>query len=298
MADLYLSLVVMTVLSAAMFAMVQRASRRLSPSALNASAVLVVVLMVAYILLVWDRWWLSRLFPYANLIVVGNWFPLWSAALAALIWRRTAHQPWRRACDVGALAVVALFSLVAPFLGRPPECGAEWMEGRYCLQTTPVTCTPASAATLLRHYGIDATEQEMAELCLTRRGTTWQGLYHGLKRKTAGTAWDVEVSRIDLASLQALSSQSAEPLLLRVGLSAGAEVGPEFERELGWRPGTGHSVVFLRFLAHNMVEVADPTPGIGREQWTVEEFKTLWDGQVVRLVPVGQASSLSRIAQR
>jgi len=125
----------------------------------------------------------------------------------------------------------------------------------------------------------------MAELCLTRRGTTWQGLYHGLKRKTAGTRWDVEVTQLDFASLRSLAEQSGSPMLLRVGLASNAQVSPEFERELGWRPGTGHSVVLLRFLSNEMVEVADPTPGIGREQWTVDEFQTLWDGQIVRLVP-------------
>ncbi len=285
MADLYLSLLVMTVFSLAMFAAVRRATRGFSPQGVNRTAVAVVGLIVGYILLVWDRWWLARVFPYSSLIVVGNWFPLWAATLAALVWHRTTGHPWRRAVDVLALAAVAVFSLVAPFLGAAPECGADWQEGRFCLQTTPVTCTPASAATLLRFHGIDASEQEMAELCLTRRGTTWQGLYHGLKRKTAGTRWDVEVTQPDFASLRSLAEQSGSPMLLRVGLASNAQVSPEFERELGWRPGTGHSVVLLRFLSNEMVEVADPTPGIGREQWTVDEFQTLWDGQIVRLVP-------------
>src|SRR5260221_7046371 len=44
--------------------------------------------------------------------------------------------------------------------------------------------------TTLFRSGISATEQEMADLCITRRGTYWQGLYRGLKLKTAGTLWE------------------------------------------------------------------------------------------------------------
>ena len=97
----------------------------------------------------------------------------------------------RAAAASPALGCGRLLAATWPLLGRTPACSERWDELGTCLQTTDYTCSPACAATLLKKYGIAATEQEMAELCLTRRGTSWQGLYRGLKLKTAGTDWDV-----------------------------------------------------------------------------------------------------------
>lgn len=280
MSDLYLAMLLMTVLAGITFAAVRQLVRPWSQRTTNVLALAVVALMIAYVAVVWDKWWLAQVLPFSSLIVLGNWFPLWAAVLAALVCQQTQRR-WRCGLHLAFLATVSGFSVVAPLIGDPPACGRSWESGGICIQTTHATCSPACAATLLGFCGIEAEEQEMAELCLTRKGTTWQGLYHGLKRKTAGTAWDVEVVRYDLDQLRSLSG---EPVILRVGLARDARVSPDYEREFGWRPGTGHSVVFLGFLPNGQVEVADPTPGIGRERWTVEDLKTLWDGQTVRLL--------------
>ena len=85
-----------------------------------------------------------------------------------------------------ALSSVGILALFAPVLGAVPECGERW-DGSLCLQTSPRTCTPACAATLLSLHGIDTTERDMAQLCLTRQGrswyggTSWQGLYRGIE---------------------------------------------------------------------------------------------------------------------
>jgi Peptidase C39 family len=88
----------------------------------------------------------------------------------------------RRIVLVLALEAVAWFAVVRPIWGIPPRCRDRW-EGDFCVQTTEATCTAACAATLLRVHGIEVTEQEMADLCLTRRGTRWQGLYPVVSRK-------------------------------------------------------------------------------------------------------------------
>ena len=80
----------------------------------------------------------------------------------------------------------------------------------------------------------------MAELCLTRHGTSWQGLYRGLKLKTAGTDWDVQVCQV---SADDLERQHGGPMILSVGLAANARVSSDFTREFGWVPGVNHSVV-------------------------------------------------------
>lgn len=53
--------------------------------------------------------------------------------------------------------------LIKPFIG-PIDSGAlrdEW-DGKICLQSTPSTCGAASTATILRHFGISASEAELA----------------------------------------------------------------------------------------------------------------------------------------
>jgi hypothetical protein len=81
----------------------------------------------------------------------------------------TIAKAWfRRSYTAALLAGVAGLAAVIPLLGNVPKCGEHWDRLGTCLQTTRYTCSPAAAATLLRKYDIDATEQEMAELCLTR----------------------------------------------------------------------------------------------------------------------------------
>src|SRR5205823_988864 len=59
----------------------------------------------------------------------------------------------------------------------------EW-DGECCMQTSEYSCGAAAAATLLKLNGIDAHEAEMMKPCLTSfRGTSFWGLYHGLREK-------------------------------------------------------------------------------------------------------------------
>lgn len=121
----------------------------------------------------------------------------------------------------------------------------------------------------------------MADLCLTRTGTTWQGLYRGLKLKTEATDWDVSVVRGDVGDLVAASSS---PMILSVGLEWGREVDGAYEREFGWAPGLRHSVLMLSADGADRVEIADPNPDIGREIWTVDELSLLYRGPALQLV--------------
>lgn len=49
---------------------------------------------------------------------------------------------------------------------------ADNWDGAVCLQTTLCSCGPACAATILRHYGVAATEAEIARECFTYKGGT------------------------------------------------------------------------------------------------------------------------------
>ena len=170
---------------------------------------------------------------------------------------------------------------VYPLLGATPVCGDHWDKLGTCLQTTRHTCSAACAAMLLKKHGIDASEQEMANLCLTRRGTSWQGLYRGLKLKTAGTHWDVEVCQ---GPVDVVARNCGGPMILSVGLAAGAPENAEFTREFGWVPGVNHSVVLEGVRSGGVVVIADPSQEMTREHWDRETLTTLWRGTALRLV--------------
>lgn len=282
MADLYLGIVIVLVASLLGFLAAWKLSRSWDRGWSDGLALLTVCFLFLYIRFVWYQPQLVRYLPVASLVIVGNWFPILAAVLAGVGFQRLSGGWFRRGTFVAGLMAASVTTLVWPILGEAPRCGDRWSREGICLQTNPSTCTPACAATLLRQHGIDANEQEMAELCLTRQGTTWQGLYHGLKRKAAGTGWDVEVIQCEAEQLGQLAQH---PLILNVGLpSTFTEEDPTISVEWGWKPGVGHSVVLLKSARHGRIVIADPTPGIECEEWTPAETKLLFRGTAMRLV--------------
>lgn len=281
MADLYIGLAVLGGLTVALFLGSLWCSYRSSQLLSDLLAILVVATMFFYIRHLWYDVRLTRILPFSNLIVIGNWLPPLAGLLAGFSWRRIYGRIYRKTFCTSALALAAGYAAVLPILGQAPKCGDEWNYEGVCVQTTMHTCTAASAATLLRLHGIAASEAEMAELCLTREGTTWMGLYRGLKHKTSGTRWDVEVIE---CSPEQLTMSLGEPLILSVGLSTeiAARDEPRYA-EWGWRPGKGHSVVLLR-ERQGRFKIADSMPGYGIETWSKKDLEELFQGTAVRLV--------------
>lgn len=284
MQDLYLALVIMGVISFICCVLTLRLTRNLSTARCDALALLTVGLLAAHIFWMRDAVWWTQWFPYSSLVVLSNWVAPGASILSALAWRRLEGTTGRirRVTAFSLLTLVAGYATVSPLMGHTAEQMSQtghWEQG-VCLQSTNFTCSPAAAATLLNHYGIATSEKEMAGLCLTREGTTWQGLYRGLKLKTEHTPYDVEV--FDRKTLSDLERLSAEPLLLCVELKRAAVANPYYTRELGWIPGQPHSVVLFGFKNPQLLDVGDPTHG--RERWSTEDMQTLWHGQGLRLV--------------
>lgn len=277
MTELLYSLMAVILVATSLFAGTVRISCRLQESTLRLIAILTVLAGTVWFVSLRDQVALSRLIPHPSLIVLGNWFPYFVAILAALAWNSSECRSRRRLL-VGFLSLSCGVSLSWPLLGQTPECGHNWDQD-VCLQTTPYSCSAASAATLLKAYGIPATEAEMAGLCLTRRGTHWMGLYRGLSLKTEGTLWTVEVAR---ATSEELKSHPG-PVILAVRLPEGSNVDPVLEESCGWIPGQGHSVVFMGFLGKKALLIGDP--GVGRELWRTSDLDLLWTGLMLRLVP-------------
>lgn len=278
MSDLFIGIVIVVIVSSAAYAATRLAGERLSRRANRIIAVVSICGFCFYLFFLWRSAWLISLLPFSNLVIIGNWFPIAAAVLAAHVCQRL--RGLRRAAWLLVLGGFSAFAVVHPLLGDPPNCGDQWTDDGICLQSTEDTCAPACAATLLRQYGIDATEREMAELCLTREGTSWLGLYRGLKLKTRGTPWKVEVVRCHIEQLVRTDSQ---PMILMVGIDHAAGDNADLRDEDGWIPGVGHAVVLRRFNDRGRVEVLDPSPAIGRDEWTTNELRQLWRGSALRL---------------
>lgn len=284
MFDLYLGLFISLAISTVLFFLAYRWGKSASVRMGNLLTTALVLLLVLYIRDLWNSESVAQLLPYSNLIIIGNWLVPTVAILGGLAWHRLPGKFFRKSILVGSMLAVAGYSLVHPLRGEVPQCDNLWENG-VCLQSTNASCSPASAATMLRAYDIPATEQEMAQLCLTRlSGTHWKGLYRGLKLKTAGTPWDVEIftgATIDDLRMKA----EYGPIILTVGLPWNIGPASSYEREWGWIRGVSHSVVLFKFWSSEVANIGDPSVSDGRENWTEHDLRVLWQCRGIRLVP-------------
>ncbi len=280
--DLILGCTIVAALAAGLFLWTVRATCGFPSRTMNLLAILSASALLWYIQNLWYDVRLALWMPVAALVVLGNWLPLFAAVLAGLAWRSASGSRWRQVLLTGAMLATGSFALAYPLLGSAPKCGHKWDKLGTCLQTTKLTCSPACAATLLAQHGIESSEQEMAELCLTRQGTSWQGLYRGLKLKTAGTPWDVQIV---CCRPDELPQHATGPMILSVGLEAGERADTDFTREFGWVPGVNHSVIVTGFTRSGVATIADPSIEMSREQWDRPMLATLWRGYAIRLVP-------------
>lgn len=281
--DLVLGAFWITLASVLSFWAVRQSLKHATWAQRAASASSLVVLGGMYVVSGWDQLWLSRLIPTSALVMLGNWFPILASGLAGIASRMIELPTWRRNLATSGMLFVATFALVFPLIGETPVCGQLWRDN-ICRQTTPFTCSAASATTLLNQHGIAASEAEMAELCLTnalRQGTSWQGLYRGLVLKTARTKWRVEVFQSSSVGLHAL--QGTPAILVACLPHDGHNVNPIYRDACGWVPGQAHAVVYLGDLDTKTAIVGDPQ--FGRELWTESDLKILWTGLGFRLVP-------------
>ncbi len=279
--DLQIAIAVMSLLSIGVFFLGRRFFGSLSPFQLNLAAVLALVVLGAYLSSGWYRPWLVAWLPLSSLIVLGNWLPLWAAGFAAIVDSQQGLAASRRMALAVAIFMTGTYSAIYPVLGEAPRCSNAWDKDGNCMQTTDHTCSAACAATLLHRVGITATEQEMAELCLTREGTNWQGLYRGLKLKTQGTPYDVQICSGGISELRRLESG---PMIVSVGLQQFASSDTAFTREFGWVPGVNHSVIVRYFDQNGSAIIADPTQARCTESWAPETMDMLYRGVAFRLV--------------
>ena len=284
MEDIRLAAALIVFIAIATFAVVRRLLIGRSPVFLDVSAVLVIAVGGAYVYLVWGQLWIVKWIPLGSVIILSNWFPILSAALAAVVWLRIEDLT-RRIIVVSALVGISAYSLTSFIPAEPPDCGNKWVEPAVgvlwpvCLQTTDDTCSAAAAATILNTINVETTEQEMAELCLTRSGTTWLGLYHGLSTKLLGTNHRVEFFEGNIGDIEEMAT--VHPVLLCCELDPQvAEIAPDYVTNGGWIPGTAHSVVYFGTVRGGHL-IGDPSRGY--ELWDTRDLNTLWSGTGLKL---------------
>jgi predicted double-glycine peptidase len=157
-----------------------------------------------------------RLFPW-------NWYPLvefwWFLFPSMFILGSAVALVRHSIVKRDALLVLGGFLLVycgvsAVIAAIPHELHGEVDGKGVCHQTSGYSCAAASAAMLLHRHGVRATEQEMAELCATRAGSTAvsgtsdSGIMRGLRIKLEGRATPVittpDYDRIPVPALVAI----------------------------------------------------------------------------------------------
>lgn len=294
MSDLLTAIFIQILLCAGVFHLGRRLSDHRGSARFRLSVSSAVVGMAIYGGLLWNRPVMASILPDSGLIVLGNWLPLWGCFFAGIYSQSTRIAPWRRSVVGAACLVACLYSTIQPVTGTAPVCGHGMMTpAGLQYQSTPFTCSAACAVSLLSMHGIEATEAELAELCLTRQGTHWMGLYRGLKVKTADTAWDVEVSEFDRRRFASAEFDSPGILALDIDSS----VFPD-DVDHGFQSDVGHSVVFLQRQSNEVITVFDPSPDFGVEDWGRDVLKCVRGGVVLRLVPRNERIAWSPVHHR
>jgi hypothetical protein len=281
MDDIRIAIALLALVTVIVFSVTFRVLKPRSKWFLDFSAALVVVLMVVYGYFMFGQLWIVEWIPLPSVIVLANWFPPLMGALAAVVWLRLDPASiWRRLPIMFLLCGAAVYSVMFLIPTRPPECSEKWARPKppmvwpVCLQTTPYTCSAASSATILNCLGIKTTEQEMAELCLTRSGTSWLGLYHGLATMLLDSKYRLVFFQADAERLEKLTSDG--PVLLCCMLDPEiAKLVPEYVAEGGWIPGLAHSVVYFGKVGDRHI-IGDPSRGY--ESWTARDLNMVWSG--------------------
>jgi len=279
MPEVFLPISVMLLISAvAGFAAVIVTRRKRNAGIVIAvGSALVLVLHAAFLN---DEIIIARTLPWANVMFYGDSRLPAAALLAGSAYSLLRTPRWQRIMLSAALIAFALYRVLGPVVGAPPEgLQNRWTNGM-CRQSTTSTCSAAAAATALHSVGIATTESEVAQLCLTRSsGTSTLGLYRGLKMKTAGTAYTVAVYSGPVEGFLALP---AAPALVSIGAAQRVENSQNAGRQFSLLPGGSHSVTVLGIGPDGTIDVADPFTG--RQHMTRANLEMIWGGEAIRIV--------------
>ena len=234
MTDIYSGALIMLSICSLLWIVGLKATQHRSKRLGNLVGAMVVLMIIAYIVFLWDQAVLTQYIPYSNVIVLGNFFPVGAAVLSGIACGRLREHRGRQAATAVGMLIAGAAGLWWPMFGRTPECGDKWQD-TVCLQTSQSSCMAAASATLLRCYGVQTSEREMARLCFTReRGTNWLGLYHGLAVKLESSGLGPVLFEEDLKGLLSVDG----PQIISCELTeAASNENPDLSQRLGMDRG-------------------------------------------------------------
>lgn len=281
MGDLRLGVAVIMGASALCFWCGLRVSRQVSYGILLGVTTTCVAMVSVFALAFHGRLLVAQVLPFSSAIVVGNWLLPGGGLLAGIVCGQRTIACWRRASVLVTLLALAFGLIVRDCCTTITTSKQAFRRNGVEVQTTPVSCSPCAAATLLNYHGISSNEREMVELCLTgERGTLPLGLYRGLKLKVQGTGWDVETVR---SSLDELRQSEAGPMIALLQLPPTYASYDSYSKGPAL-PGGGHAVVLFGFTDEGKVDIGDPSDvNHGRIHCPVETFAKCWTGEGLRL---------------
>ena len=144
----------------------------------------------------------------------------------------------------------------------PVQCKDTWLEDGVLLQSTGETCGPATLVTLLHAKGIQASEQEMADLVHTTKiwGSSMLSMGHALTEKTVGTPLRVDIRKLDWEGLK----KAPKPCIVDTRLTH----------------IINHVIVVFK-IEKDHIEIGDPLSG--RVTWEKKYFLKRWLGYALLL---------------
>ena len=206
----------------------------------------------------------ARIFPWDWYpFVEGWWFLLPAMFIFGVGIRLVRRSVWKRDGLLVAAGLLLVYcGAMAIALGRPHELTGRIDDKGICHQTSGYSCSAASAVMLLHQAGIPATEQEMAELCVTRAGhsrvagTSECGMMRGLRQKMAGRGRPV----ISTPTYDRIPAPAMVGILIN--------------------PQMSHSIVVVQ-VEPDLVKVIDPL--YGRGTIPRSQFERNWKGVAIHL---------------
>lgn len=168
-----------------------RAAEKLGPKAKAAAAMTSALLCLpgAWFVLYYLHWLPEPPLLYELRALRFGEFFLALFGAAAGVWRSCLPQPLKPFPTAAGIFLLAIPFLKPVFGAHDLSTLSDRWQGDTCLQSSPVTCGPACAASLLRHFGDrQATERELARDAWTSNsGTEAWHLARALRRRGCAT---------------------------------------------------------------------------------------------------------------
>jgi len=237
--------------------------------------------------------WASTI-PFSSVVLWSNLTPVLLAFTAGLAFDTSALRGRLRPFCATSLILLAIGFLVAPlarpWLLTPYIAENDQLAGFVCLQSHDSTCAPASAVTLLRLHGIDSSEKEMVNSCLTSAlGTEALGLYRGLKMVSQKCNLDVRlasgnpgdwVSSGQLPNIALVHFPEEEYGPIKKSQSSSSQSRSSSIQFFGDSRQEGHAVVVIG-RENGQWLIADPAFGL--DHWSDESLAWRFTGDAIYL---------------